>query len=179
MLLVAPAHTSQVDLPLAKGLDAVLAQPGRHSVLLGRHSELIKHAQRRPLKRLSLGGHPGDANFLVRGSLLSLLSWLLLRHLTIHQIVDKPLTSVQISPQIIADLDQTISFLLESSDLAVSLADLCLQIAHLSLLLFRVLPVICPLVLLVDSIFYLFNNRLHINLHLFNHFLKCLVLLLD
>lgn len=87
------------------------------------------------------------------------------------------MTAVQVSPQIVANLDQSVSLVLQLCDLLVSILNfglelfdfpVALQIGGASVSdLFR------------DRILHLLDNGLHIDFHLLNHFLQCFVFFLD
>ena len=52
-------------------------------------------------------------------------------HLAIHQIVNESLAAIQISPQVVTDLDQSITFLLQARYRVVFMRELCLELSDL------------------------------------------------
>lgn len=65
------------------------------------------------------GTHCSLVNHVVIVLRVSSLSHGIAAHLSIHQVIDKPLAPIQISSQIIANLDQSVPFLFKSSYLTV------------------------------------------------------------
>ena len=120
----------EVYLAFSKSVSSLFANPWWLSrILCGHTNASIEHSKRRLFLLMIVSKNVrfllirGTHSFLVNHVVIVLrvcsLCHGIAAHLSIHQVINKPLASVQIRSKIIAYLDQSVSFLLKSSYLTV------------------------------------------------------------
>ena len=137
-----------------------------------RHSYLIvEHVNWKPFRLVVL---QDEADFCGRRAILALILCHLIAarclHLARHQIIDQSLTPVQVSSQIVTDLDQPVSFVLQLLYLLISVGNFDLELSNLPFTVQVVAAFFCSL--LSDRILDLFHDGLHVDLHLLNQLLQ-------
>jgi len=131
LLLTAAPQAFQIYLAFSESVSSLLANPWRLSRILRGHTDAsIEHSKRCLLLLVIVGKDVcfllirGTHRFLVFNHVVivlcvSSLSHGIAAHLSIHQVIDKPLAPVEIGSKVIADLDQPVPFLFKSSYLTV------------------------------------------------------------
>jgi len=175
LTLSAASECLQVHLSTTKRLLSFAANAGRVRLVFCGHSNAgIEHSDWHWFLLLLLN------------NVVSARGWTALRlggsgtrgfciHLAAHEVVDEALTSVQVCPQVVAYLNESISLLRKSTNLQFLRSQLAFKLSNRN-----ILPTLVRLrlVQLIKCAFDFLDDSLHVDLHLLNHALQSLVLFL-